>query len=317
MNYVDILLWLIIILAVWSGWQKGLIVGTIDLTSWIGSIVIAFVGYKWLTSFIDNNIKAMGVWTAPIAFILLLFFSKIIISSIFFRLFPSDKEVHQHKANHFLGIVPGFVTGLINAAIIAALLLAFPISNGISATTRDSNTANILAGKVEWLDEKLAPVFDPVVKKSINNLVVHPESDKTVQLNFSVKNAETREDLEATMINLVNEEREKQGLNTLKADPALTLVGRMHSQDMFAKGYFSHYSLEGKTVSDRLQNANIRFLVAGENLALAQTLTIAHNGLMASPGHRANILQPKYGRIGIGILDGGIYGLMVTQVFKN
>ncbi|HYH14374.1 MAG TPA: CAP domain-containing protein, partial [Flavisolibacter sp.] len=162
-----------------------------------------------------------------------------------------------------------------------------------------------------------APVFDPVVKKSINNLVVHPESDKTVHLNFKVKNAKTREDLEAKMIDLVNQERIKQGLNTLKADPSLVLVGREHSKDMFARGYFSHYSLEGKTVSDRLRNANIRFLVAGENLALAQTLTIAHNGLMESPGHRANILQPKYGRVGIGILDGGIYGLMITQVFRN
>jgi uncharacterized protein YkwD len=38
---------------------------------------------------------------------------------------------------------------------------------------------------------------------------------------------------------------------------------------------------------------------------------------MNSPGHKANILRPNYGRLGIGILDGGIHGLMISQEFRN
>ena len=68
---------------------------------------------------------------------------------------------------------------------------------------------------------------------------------------------------------------------------------------------------------DRMKKHKIRFLAAGENLALGQTLNICHRGLMNSPGHRANILNPAFGRVGIGILDGGIYGLMITQSFRN
>lgn len=317
MNYIDVLLWLVILLAIWSGWNKGFIMGSIDLGSWIGSVFIAFLGYHPLASLLETYVKAMGVWTAPLAFIFLLILSKILLAALLYWIFPNSRDVHQHSVNRAFGLLPGFITGLINAAIIAALLLAFPISNNITATTRNSSTANILAGKIEWLDDKLTPVFDGVVKKSINNLVVHPASDETVHLNFTVKNAAPRQDLETKMVELVNEERRKQGLSPLVIDPALIQVGRAHSQDMFTRGYFSHYSLEGKTVSDRLKAAGVQYLVAGENLALAQTLTIAHNGLMESPGHRANILQPRYERIGIGILDGGIYGLMITQVFKN
>jgi uncharacterized protein YkwD len=66
-----------------------------------------------------------------------------------------------------------------------------------------------------------------------------------------------------------------------------------------------------------MKKGKIIFLTAGENIALAQTLAVAHTGLMNSPGHRANILNPAYGRLGIGILDGGIYGLMITQNFRN
>ncbi|HEY0432465.1 MAG TPA: CAP domain-containing protein, partial [Chitinophagaceae bacterium] len=116
---------------------------------------------------------------------------------------------------------------------------------------------------------------------------------------------------------LVNEERAKQGLRPLAPDPELTNVARAHSQDMFARGYFAHISPEGKSPFDRMDQAHVQYNTAGENLALAHSLTIAHNGLMNSPGHRANILNPAFGRVGIGILDGGFYGLMVSQEFRN
>ena len=51
--------------------------------------------------------------------------------------------------------------------------------------------------------------------------------------------------------------------------------------------------------------------------ALAPTLVGAHDGLMHSPGQRANILRPQSGRLGIGVLDAGSHGLMVTQDFRN
>jgi uncharacterized protein YkwD len=66
-----------------------------------------------------------------------------------------------------------------------------------------------------------------------------------------------------------------------------------------------------------MREAHVRYLTAGENLALAPTLQVAHSGLMNSPGHRANILHPQFGRLGIGILDGGIRGLMVSQEFRD
>ena len=66
-----------------------------------------------------------------------------------------------------------------------------------------------------------------------------------------------------------------------------------------------------------MRTARLGYLSAGENLALAPTLAGAHQGLMLSPGHRANILRPQFGRLGIGILDGGAQGLMVTQNFRN
>ena len=66
-----------------------------------------------------------------------------------------------------------------------------------------------------------------------------------------------------------------------------------------------------------MTEAGVKFRTAGENLALAPTLQLAHTGLMNSPGHRANILRPEFGRLGIGIMDGGFRGIMVSQEFRN
>ncbi len=86
---------------------------------------------------------------------------------------------------------------------------------------------------------------------------------------------------------------------------------------MFRRGYFSHVTPEGKSPFDRMKRARVKFMSAGENLALGQTLSICHRGLMNSPGHRANILHRSFKRVGIAIMDGGIYGLMITQDFRN
>jgi uncharacterized protein YkwD len=86
---------------------------------------------------------------------------------------------------------------------------------------------------------------------------------------------------------------------------------------MFVKGYFSHVNTEGKNPFQRMKDASISFGTAGENIALAQTVEIAHTNLMNSPGHKANILNPAFKRLGIGILDGGFHGLMITQDFRD
>ena len=67
----------------------------------------------------------------------------------------------------------------------------------------------------------------------------------------------------------------------------------------------------------RLLDADVDFILAGENLAFAPSLDLAHDGLMQSQGHRENILAEEFSRIGIGVIDGGSYGKMFVQVFAD
>jgi uncharacterized protein YkwD len=122
---------------------------------------------------------------------------------------------------------------------------------------------------------------------------------------------------EARMLELVNAERAKAGLRPLVADERVRAVARGHSEDMFRAGYFSHTSPSGDGPAERIRRGGIPFMAAGENLALAPTVDVAHSGLMASPGHRQNILTPEFSRIGIGVVSAGPHGLMFTQNFVS
>lgn len=318
MNYVDIILLMVIALAVWGGWKKGFILGSINLVVWIGSLLAGFFFYQHLGNLLNAWFPNLGVWTWPLSFLVIIIFSRIILGLIFNSLLRRTPDnAHTHGANRFFGLIPGFVNGVIYATIIAAVLLSIPLMNQLSSKTRESVLADQLAVNIGWLDNQLAPIFDDAVKKTLSRTSGNPKSDETVELYFSVKNAKPRADLELKMLELVNQERTSRGLKALKFDEQLVPVARAHSQDMFARSYFSHYTPEGKDPFDRMKAAGIKYYSAGENLALGPTLKICHDGLMKSPGHRANILNPSYGRLGIGILDGGSYGFMISQEFRN
>lgn len=318
MNVIDIFLLLIILLCIFSGYQKGFIRGAADLLLLAISAIFALWACRYVAAFFEEHIMSIGVWTLPVTFIICYLFAQAILSALLAKLLQSmSPATHTNAVNRALGVVPGAVNGMLYAAIAAALLLALPLTDGLSTKTRDSSLAIAMTPHVQWMEDKLAPVFGDAVHRSISSMTVEPGSQRSIELGFTVTDARPRPDLEAEMLRLVNEERRKEGLPELKADPEMREVARAHSRDMFAKGYFSHINKDGRSPAARAREAGVRFLAAGENLALAPTLKMAHTGLMNSPGHRANILRRSFGRVGIGVLEGGRHGLMVTQNFRN
>lgn len=318
MNWIDAILVAIVLLSMWAGWVKGFINGLTDVLVWGGSLLAGFLLYQYTGNGLEKMFPKLGVWVLPLAFLLTIIISRILLSLLFSRLArQAPATAHQSLANKIFGLVPGCISGCIYAAVTAALLLSIPVVNGITKAAQHSGIANSLGVQVAWLDEKFTPIFGAAAKQTANKLLVKPDSSETVELHYTTTNVKPRAGLEADMLVLVNQERAKSGLAPVVADPELTLVARAHSMDMFARGYFSHYTPEKKDPFDRMRKAGIKFKAAGENLALGRTLKICHEGLMNSPGHRANILNGDYGRLGIGIIDGGIYGLMISQEFRN
>ena len=318
-NPIDILLVIVVILSLLNGYRRGFVYGVIDLAGWVLSLVAGLRYYQPVARWIGPRFDLWSeVWDQPIAFVLVALAAGVLVHVIgHFILKRLPEDIHERPTNQLFGLLPGFVNGLITAAILSALLLAVPLSEGLSERTRDSALVNRLAVYAERLENQLHPVFGDAIARTLNLLTIRPDSNERVTLPFTVTTTKPRPDLEKRMLGLVNQERQAQGLGPLAADPELTEVARRHSADMFARGYFAHDTPEGITPFDRMRAANVRFIAAGENLALAPTIPVAHSGLMNSPGHRANILRKEFGRVGIGIMDGGMRGLMVSQEFRN
>ena len=316
---LDILLLLLVLLSLLNGYRRGFILGILDLAGWVLSLLAGLRFYQpvahWLAIYVQSLPQ---VWNRPLAFV----FIAIVVSAgvhllgrtIVKRL---PRGIHERGINRLLGLVPGFANGLITAAIVAALLLVLPLNDSLRERARESTWVNRLAVYTNRLEAALHPVFGEAVAETLNLLIVRPESNERVSLPYTVAAPRPRPELEARMLDLVNGERIAAGLQPLANDPELVQVARQHSADMFARGYFAHATPEGRDPFERMREAHVPFLIAGENLALAPTLQIAHTGLMNSPGHRANILERNFRRVGIGIMDGGIHGLMVTQDFRN
>ena len=124
---------------------------------------------------------------------------------------------------------------------------------------------------------------------------------------------------------LLNAERTSRGLTALKPDRQLQRAAVAYGGDMVAHQYFAHEGRDGSEPAERIRATG--YLSSGgawrigENLAWGTGDLATPRAIMAawmhSPGHRANILRPAFGRLGIGILDGGYRGIMVSQEFRN
>ena len=303
-NVIDLLLIAVIILSLINGYRRGFVHGVLDLAGWVLSLLAGLRYYQPVAQWIGPRIDMWSeVWDQPIAFIFIGVIVTVIVHLIGNALLKRlPKDIDERPINRALGLLPGFANGLIVAAILSALLLAVPLSEGLSERARDSVVASRLSVYAERLESQLRPVFAEAIGRTFNLLTIRPDSSERVTLPFKVESTRPRPDLEQQMLEMVNKERIASGLRPLVADPELTEVARRHSADMFARGYFAHDTPEGRTPFDRMRDANVNFLTAGENLALAPTLPVAHTGLMNSPGHRANILRGQFGRVGIGIM---------------
>ena len=121
---------------------------------------------------------------------------------------------------------------------------------------------------------------------------------------------------EQEIFRLVSTERARAGLPSLKNDENLQGAARQHARRMADARQLSHQFSGERSVSQRLAKTGAHFDRSGENVAYDQTVMGAHRGLMNSPPHRANILNPQFNAIGIGVVHAG-RDLYVTQDFAH
>jgi uncharacterized protein YkwD len=127
------------------------------------------------------------------------------------------------------------------------------------------------------------------------------------------------ERVRAEVLARVNEARRKAGVESLRSDPRLDRAAQRHAEDMLARGYFAHESPDDKTVRERAKEAGYNWRTIGENIAEGQfTVDEVMTTWLNSPGHRRNILDPRFAELGVGLALGranGRYRVLWAQAF--
>ncbi len=316
-TWIDFLIIIVILLYGLGGYRQGFLRMSADILGIVISFIIALKYYPFVGElFVGWGVNAN--MAKPIGFFALWTVMQIVFWSLAILIFHYIPTMfHEKKVNKYLGIIPGLFKGVMIVGIFLIVLMTLPLS----AKAKDQISNSSTAGELVKLAAKIENQMETVMGQLNNTLTftgttngAHGESDK---LNFSTDTFEIDEADEIKMLEMVNQERRKNGLLSLKLDTLIRNVARAHSMDMVRNGYFAHENFSGQTPADRMNMAKVIFSLAGENLALAPSIDLAHIGLMNSQKHRENILDPQFGRIGIGVIDAGPYGLMITQDFAD
>ena len=317
-NWVDLLIIAVILFFVVEGVRHGFWVILADFFSFLGSLLISLRAYQLLAGLLRANFSLSPSVSNALGFLITAILTEALLGHLFGHAITKlPKKYLKIKGQKILAILPALGEGLIIVAFILTLTLGFPVSPKIKLSTTESKIGGYILEQTSGVENKINEIFGGVIEDSLTYFTIKPGSKERVALEIVVQELLVDEVSEGEMFKLVNEEREAVGLNKLSWDTKIVSVARTHATDMWEGKYFGHISAEGKDAGDRLTEAGIHYDYAGENLALAPTVSTAHVGLMNSEGHRENILESKFNKVGIGVIDNGIYGKMFVQVFTN
>lgn len=184
----------------------------------------------------------------------------------------------------------------------------------VIAKTYKDQYIRVFAGVGNWYIVQIEGDYVGAVSKDyIKPIYPSGSSNKTGTTSSSNISGLTADEQE--IFDLINEQRTKNGLPTLKIDEEVQRVARIKAQDLVDNNYFSHTSPTYGSPFDMLKSFGITYRSAGENLAGNSNNKAAVNAWMNSDGHRANILNSSFNYTGIGVVSSPKYGKIYVQMF--
>ncbi|MFZ5845138.1 MAG: CvpA family protein [Patescibacteria group bacterium] len=319
-NWVDWVILVVLLYYLWQGWEQGVVHLLANLFAFLGSLFLAVKFHAPVGSFLVEKFGIALAWQTVLGYIMVGFLAELVLAEIAAALTSLlPPRVLNSRTNQRLGALVSVFNGLVIVAFILLIILALPLRGTVKRDIASSSIGRRLVTYAERYGGQVKSALDSAAREAVRFLTIAPRSTERINLEVRPQASELTVDeiSERLMFELINQERAKVGVAPLTVDLQMREVALAHSRDMFVRGYFSHINPEGQNGGDRLEAAGVTFTVAAENLAYAPDTQSAHQGLMESVGHRKNILDPKFRRVGIGVIDSGIYGRMFTQEFTD
>lgn len=188
----------------------------------------------------------------------------------------------------------------------------------IVATVKKNEYIRVFAGVGDWYIVQVEGDYIGAVSKKYVKAIYPSSSSGGSSSNSSGSGSSQTSSMtsdELEVFNLINKQREANGLSALKVDSEVQRVAKIKAQDMVNSNYFSHNSPTYGTPFEMLKSFKISYKTAGENIAGNSSNNEAVNAWMNSSGHKANILNSSFTHTGIGVVSSPKYGKVYVQMF--
>jgi len=318
-NWVDLVLILLLIYFILTG--KGFLDTLFDAIGFVFSLFFSYKFYSFFGKLLLFNFSLPQGLSYASGFLIAWIFAEMILYLFISTLSKKYlKDLQNNKYNMFFGFIASIIQTFVIFLFIVSLVFALPVRGQIKEAILNSRTGPFFVNLSQAFEKNIKNVFGGAISETLNFLTIKPESNETVNLGLKApaKVLSVDNQSEQMMFKLVNQERISREGKALQFDNKLSDLARSYAREMFENGFFSHTStVDFSSPADRANRAGISYMVIGENLAYAPDVYVAHQGLINSEGHRKNILSEEYGKVGIGVIDGGIYGRMFVQEFTN
>ena len=224
--------------------------------------------------------------------------------------------------------VAGMAVALVLFLVMSVLFLlsatALSVNPTLDRMLADSTAARLVTEQGARVKSWVSGLAGDRVLESLVNLRRLLGTESVVLEGSAVREipAAAEDDLAADpeaareLFDLANLARVEAGAGPLSWSPVLAEAASAHGREMYREGFFSHISPQSGSAAERVAAAGIPFAAVGENLALAPTAAVVHQGLLESPSHRETMLDARFTRAGVAVWEGPL-GLMTVQVFTG
>lgn len=262
------------------------------------SLLICAILSKLFAANIKEIFSRNGIVQEDYAVVLIFLLAIILLWGLIYALLPNIKiNFDRYKA-----IV----------AVIAALVLSFAI--GIIACFVSKLALPMLGPGTSYFCETCVLFQD----KADQETILSPsELNESVQLpeNFRLDKRLSAD--EQQVLALINKSRAQTGLTSLTLDGKLSEVAALYTNQIINSLRFSHLDTNNHSPSERARQLGATYTYLGENLAIAKDPARAHEALMNSPSHRANILSNRFARVGLAVYSLGSGSIILVEEFTD
>lgn len=316
---VDVIFIILIVVAVFVGFRSH----NPKLTPYFVSLLLGFLlsasFHAHLARYINSQTQLDFVFSSVISFAALVLIGAIIFYGclLIYHGIKPEKSIKLYanfsKINFLSLPILTAITFCLVVTVLAELPTGIAGISTLQARVIKSNSIGIFKKYLQGAGIE-SDLVNKLGKVSLSQLQA---TEDVVPLAFKSTSISYDQSVELEMTKKINQERASRGIGKLEYTAKLSNIARDHSIDMLKRRYFAHINLDGESPFDRLHKFGVNYSLAGENLAISNSLDSAISALMRSPTHRANILNSSFNKTGIGIATNQDQVMAITEEFTN